>query len=224
MDRVTPKRCAQRSARAIGRRRYNREVRSLDPAGLAAAFRRKLRGQRGMRSIRFRRNHDARGAFVEPVHNAWPSHPADPRKIRAMIQQRVDQRACRVAGRRMNDHAGWLVDHDDFAVLEQDDEGNGLRNNFEWLGGRNLQLDAVADANLFTGLGRDHAIVNHPSLLDQSLHMGPRQRCQRVRRCLSHNRIESPRFGRDDPVTLVRSLALVVYIALEVVIAAAVRI
>ena len=34
-----------------------------------------------------------------------------------MADQRVDQRAIRVARRRMDDEPGWLVDHDQMLVL-----------------------------------------------------------------------------------------------------------
>ena len=42
-------------------------------------------------------------------------------------KQRVDERAVRVAGRRMHDHAGRLVDDDQMRILEADVERDRLR-------------------------------------------------------------------------------------------------
>ena len=58
-------------------------------------------------------DHQPRRAAVEPVHDAGPLLAADAAQIVDVVEQRVDQRSARVAGRRMHDHAGRLVDDDE---------------------------------------------------------------------------------------------------------------
>ena len=57
------------------------------------------------------------------------SSPPMPAQVVAVVQQRVDQRAAGVAGRRVHDHARRLVDHDQVGVLVEDVERDvlGLR-------------------------------------------------------------------------------------------------
>ncbi len=69
----------------------------------------------------------ARRVLVEPVHDAWPPHAADARQaVAAMGDERVDQRAGLVPGRRMDDEPGRLVDHQQVGILVDDVEGNVL--------------------------------------------------------------------------------------------------
>ena len=67
-------------------------------------------------------DHHARGALVQPVHDARPQLAADAAEIRHVVEQRVDQRARRVAGGRVHDHPGRLVHDDDVGVLVEDGE------------------------------------------------------------------------------------------------------
>ena len=65
-------------------------------------------------------DHQPRRAAIEPVHDARPLLAADAAEIVDVMEQRVDQRAARVPGRRMHDHARRLVDDDEVAVLVED--------------------------------------------------------------------------------------------------------
>ena len=49
-----------------------------------------------------------------------PDFAADAAQILDVMEQRVDQRAAGVAGGRMHDHAGRLVDDDEVGVVEED--------------------------------------------------------------------------------------------------------
>ena len=49
-----------------------------------------------------------------------PHLAADAAEIVDVVQQRVDQRAARVAGGRVHDHPGRLVDDDEVGVLVED--------------------------------------------------------------------------------------------------------
>ena len=66
----------------------------------------KLRGQRAMRAVGFRGDHDAGRILVEPMHDAGPAFAADAgQAVAAMGDQRIYQRAGRDAGGRMDDQA-----------------------------------------------------------------------------------------------------------------------
>lgn len=81
----------------------------------------------------------ARSVFVESVDDtgAWQL-----RGYRRVMQQRVDQRAIRIAGCRMDDQPGRLVDDQDVVIFEPHDERNVLR----LVGNGDLGLDLAADA------------------------------------------------------------------------------
>ena len=55
-----------------------------------------------------------------------PLLAADAAQIVDVVQQRVDQRAAGMAGRRVHDHAGRLVDDDEVAILVDDRERQRL--------------------------------------------------------------------------------------------------
>jgi hypothetical protein len=86
-----------------------------------------LRRQRTVGRVVASRQHQARGALVEPVHDAWPSGSAAGRPLPSPPQQRVYQGAGAVTGRRVDHHAGRLVDDDQVGVLVDDPERDGLR-------------------------------------------------------------------------------------------------
>ena len=89
----------------------------------------KLARQLLVRRVVLRDHHDARRALVEPVHDAGPHLAADAAEVLDVMEQRVDQRAGRIARGRVHHHAGRLVDDDDVGVLEEDLERQilGLR-------------------------------------------------------------------------------------------------
>ena len=87
-----------------------------------------LRGQRPMGPIVLRYDHQAGGVFVEPVHDAGTPHAADAgQALPAMGDQRIDQRAGPMAGRRMDHKAAGLIDDDDIVVLIDDIERDRFR-------------------------------------------------------------------------------------------------
>ena len=54
-------------------------------------------------------HHHARRAAVEAMDDAGPRFAADAAQIRDVVEQRVDERAGRVAGARMHDHPAGLL-------------------------------------------------------------------------------------------------------------------
>ena len=93
-------------------------VLALDFARLDGAHQRRVRFERA------RDDHQAARVLVEPMHDARPRHL---RELRVEVQQRVLQRAGRVAGAWMHDQPGGLVDHEDVAVLVDDVQLDLLR-------------------------------------------------------------------------------------------------
>lgn len=69
-----------------------------------------LRGECSVAQVVAGDDDEARCAFVEPVNNARTSGTSDGRPVSAPTEKRVYQRAGVVAGRRVNDHPGGLVD------------------------------------------------------------------------------------------------------------------
>ncbi len=65
--------------------------------------------------------------LVDPMYDARPLFSSDTgQTIPAMVQQGIDQRTRPLAGGRMNDHPGGLVDHDQMSILVHDRQGNCL--------------------------------------------------------------------------------------------------
>ena len=102
-----------------------RNHRAIHDRGVLAMHgaRRQLFDQRGVRAQRARDHHQARGVLVEPMHNAAAR---DLGELGIVMQQRVLQRSVRVAGPRMNDQSGWLIDHDHIGVFVADVERDVL--------------------------------------------------------------------------------------------------
>ena len=118
---------------------------------------------------------DAGGVLVDPVDDARAGDAADAGEARArVVQQGVDEGAAFAPRRRVDRHAGRLVDHDQVLVLEEHAERDGLG---LWLGGdRRRDLDAVAAGlGLGGGVGDDRAVAAHPALGKQGLDAGPRE-------------------------------------------------
>ena len=75
------------------------------------------RHERRVRAQGSRDDHHAGSVLVEPMHNAGARNLGE---FRIMMQQRVLQRASRLAGARMHGQAGGLVDHEQVGVFEAD--------------------------------------------------------------------------------------------------------
>ena len=87
----------------------------------------KLPGELGVRGVVLGDDHQARRPAIEPVHDPRPLLAADAAEIVHVMEQRVDQRAGRMAGGRMHDHPGRLVDHDEVAVLVENRQRQRFR-------------------------------------------------------------------------------------------------
>ena len=76
----------------------------------------------GVRAVVLGDHHQARRAAIEAMHDARPQLAADAAEVVHLVQQRVDERALRVARGGMDDHAGRFVDDDQIRILIDDVE------------------------------------------------------------------------------------------------------
>ena len=135
-----------------------------------------------VRGVVLRDEDDARRVAVEPVDDAGAQHAADAGEIGAVREDRVDERAGRVAGRRMHRHAGRLVDDEHVGVLEQDVERDVLGDRGRFFGRRDIDAHALAGIEPQRCL-RAVAFEQDVALVDQLLHAGAgERRDQRARR------------------------------------------
>ena len=91
-----------------------------------------------------------------------------------MVKERVHHGRARRAARRVDDHAGRLVEHEDPPVLVQHREGQVLRLEAGGLRRRDLEVDPLAAAEAGGGPGRSPLEV-HQALAQQALHPRPRK-------------------------------------------------
>ena len=88
----------------------------------------KLSRQRQVRKVVFRDYQQPRRVLVDAVHDAGALLAADAgQRVAAAEHQRVYERAVRVAGGRVDDHAARLVDDQQIVVLVHDVDGDILR-------------------------------------------------------------------------------------------------
>src|SRR3546814_16765538 len=81
-----------------------------------------------VRQVVLRGDDQAARILVDAVDDAGPRDAADARKLsRAMVEQRVDERAVEIARGGVDDHAGGLVDDDQMLIPPGDDEIEVLR-------------------------------------------------------------------------------------------------
>jgi len=74
----------------------------------------------------FRRDHHARGVFIQPMNNSRPDDPVDLREIPAVKEERIYKGPRINPSARMDHHARWLVDDDNPWILEEDIQGDIL--------------------------------------------------------------------------------------------------
>ncbi len=150
----------------IGRVRHAEADRAVEPVDLV---RLEQRGEPVMRGVGLRRDDQARGVLVDPVHDPRPRHPAHAGDVRPQqVHQRVDQRAVRRARRRVHHHARGLVENDQVGVLERHGQGDLLRRDLGRLRLRHRDRPGLArrrrrlDRPLRDAAARDGAALDQP--------------------------------------------------------------
>ena len=136
----------------------------------------KGRGKRPVRPVGLGHDHDAARVLVQPVDDSRPADAADARQaVAAMVDQGVDQRAGPIAGRRVDDQAGRLVDHDQLVVLEEDVQCDRLTHRCGGFGWRQLDGDRFASGQPAAGLGHRPAADPDRSAAYQRLNAASRK-------------------------------------------------
>lgn len=126
----------------------------IDPIDTVNA---ELTGQMAMRGISFGGHHHPADLLIEPVNDARTHHAANPRQAcTAMMQQCIDQRATRMAGGWMHDHAGRLNHDDDRLVFVENIKRDGFSRHRAGPDFRQIQVE------LFTGFDRMGRLTYHP--------------------------------------------------------------
>ena len=145
---------------------------------LADSARLELGHERLLRRVVLGDHQQAARVAVEPVDDAGPRDPGDAAVLRSTRpgQQRVHERVAVVmAGRRMDDETGRLVDDEQVVVLVDDPERDVRR-------GRQIERDGLRDvethlgARRHEGVGADRDTVDRqPTVGDELLDVAPRQ-------------------------------------------------
>ena len=128
-----------------------------------------LGAERLVRGIVFGHDQQTAGVLIDTVDDAGADGPADAGKLPgAVVQQRVDQRAVRVAGGRMHHHALGFVDDDQIVILVDDIQRDVLGLGLDGL--RFRQVDTVGSAgDNFVFFVDTAAAAGHSALLHQVL-------------------------------------------------------
>ena len=130
-----------------------------------------LSGQPPVGRIGFRHHEKAGGPLVETVDDPGAQDAADPREVAAMVEEGVDQRPARMAGRRMDDHPRRLVDDQQRGVLVEDRQGDRLGQDPGGSRLRDADGDGIRRLHLPAGLGRA-VIHQNPPLRNGPLDLG----------------------------------------------------
>ena len=128
-----------------------------------------LRGQRGVRKVVLGRDNEAGCVLVDAMDDAGALFPADAGQgVAAVGQQRVDERAVRVTGGRVDDKPLGLVHDDHVRVLIADLQRNVLRRDVRFVHLRNFQLQRRPGGELFVLFDGPSGLRDR-TLLDQAL-------------------------------------------------------
>jgi len=116
----------------------------------------------------FSDHHETGCSAIETMNDTRPFLPADAAEIVHVMEQRVDEGAAGVSGRRMHHHTGWFVDHDHVAVLVHNRQRQrfGLEAGLDRL--RNVERNVLADLDQLVRLAGPPC-DSHPTVLDEAL-------------------------------------------------------
>jgi len=97
-----------------------------------------------MGPVRFRDNQEARGPPIKTMHNPGTSDSADARKVRAMVEKRVNQSSGRVTRPGVDHEASRLHDNQQVLVFINHIERDRFGAEIEGDGGRDSESDHLA--------------------------------------------------------------------------------
>ena len=135
-----------------------------------------LRREAAMGAVGLCHDEEPARVLVEPVHDPRPLNAADAGEaLAAMGDERVDQCAAVMAGGRMDDEPGRLVDHDELLVLMDDAERDRLALRLGRRRSRDFEHDLGARLHPRRGLADHRAGDPDPPVAHQRLQAAARQ-------------------------------------------------
>ena len=122
-----------------------------------------------VRRIVFGNDQKTAGVLIDTVDDARADGPANAGQLsRAMVEQRIDQRAVRVAGSRVNDHSLGLIDDKQVVVLIDDIQRDILGLGLDGLRVGQLHSVDCTGYDLFFLVDR-RGVFRHTALLNEIL-------------------------------------------------------
>ena len=106
----------------------------------------KLVRERAVRQVVLGNEHQAGGVAIQAVNDPGTQHAADPGQIADSVQQCMHESAGGMSGGRMYHETGWLVDHQEVPILENDLQRNSFRHQLGRLGRGQPHRDSVSGA------------------------------------------------------------------------------
>ncbi|MNC36405.1 hypothetical protein D3C75_849260 [compost metagenome] len=124
-----------------------------------------------MTGVIFGGHNKSRGVFINTVHNTRANLAVNAGQVLAVIHQRIDQCARRVADCRMNDHTARFIYNNNIAVFIDHFERNILRNQVCHLSFRYSNCNQIAFGQFIVGFHRS-AIYGYMTSADPQLYLG----------------------------------------------------
>jgi len=125
-----------------------------------------------VRKIILRHHQTTARFFIQSMNNARSFLPADARKIFAMRQQGVNQRAALAAGTRVNRNPSGFVYHDQIVIFEQDGKRDFFRSQIDRFYRRLDHRNAVACSNHIART-RGNSVYGYVTLANKRLNSRP---------------------------------------------------
>jgi hypothetical protein len=166
---MNPMTCNRRDNASGSGPRFPGNKRQVD---LVNRARRELPRKVDVRKVILRHYQTTARFFIQSMNDAWSLLPADPRKIFAMRQQSVNQRAGLAAGAWVNRNPRGFVYHDQIAVFEQDGQRDFFRGQIDRFLRRFDQCNAVACFN-HVARTRSSSIYCYVTLANKRLNSRP---------------------------------------------------
>ncbi|MNL41172.1 hypothetical protein D3C87_1635700 [compost metagenome] len=127
--------------------------------------------ERSMAGIIFGGHNQSGGVFINTVHNPRTNLAVNAGQVLAMIHQRIDQCAGRMADCRMNHHPARFIYNNNIAVFIDHFKRNILRNQVCCFSFRHGNCNHIAFGQLIVGFYRS-AVYGYMSSADPQLYLG----------------------------------------------------
>ena len=131
--------------------------------------------ERANRVIVLGDDHHAGRILIQPVHDTRSQFPADALQVRAVRQNRIDQRPRRIPCSRMHHHPRRFVHDEDVAIFIYDIQWQRFRLDRNRLRRRNTHRHHIASAHFVCGANGTVSFTSTSARFDQALRRTARQ-------------------------------------------------